>query len=102
MTQIAPFDLSLSPEAFFRERITTASHKLNIPLADEVEFYLVNLLIEFIDPTQLNKEFGTDILATPLVLLLKQIGEAPETKRPAMYRRLGDTSLYISGCFQDY
>lgn len=97
-------DLSLSAHAFFHERITDASKQLNVKLADDVEFYLVNLLTEFIEPTRLNQEFEpqTDILATPLVFLLKQTVEAPEAKRPIMYRRLGDTSLYIAGYFQDY
>lgn len=102
MTTPIQVDLSLSPQAFFHERIASASHQLNIKLADEVEFYLVNLLTEFIDPSKLKHEFNSDVLTTPLVFLLKQTVEAPESKRPDMYRRLGDTSLYISGYFQDY
>lgn len=102
MTASSNVDLSLSPRAFFHERIATASHQLNIKLGDEVEYYLVNLLIEFIEPSKLSQEFKSDVLTTPLVFLLKQTVEAPEAKRPDMYRRLGDTSLYISGFFQDY
>lgn len=102
MSQESSVDLSLSPQAFFHERIANASHQLNIKLGQDVEYYLVNLLTEFIDPSRLNQEFSSDVLGTPLVFLLKQTVEAPEAKRPAMYRRLGDTSLYISGFFQDY
>ncbi len=104
MANQAVVDLSLSAHAFFHERITDASKQLKVQLADDVEFYLVNLLTEFIEPARLSQEFEpqTDVLATPLVFLLKQTIEAPEAKRPMMYRRLGDTSLYIAGFFQDY
>jgi len=102
MSQINSLDLSISPQAFFHERVSSASHNLNIKLDADVEFYVVNLLIEFINPAKVNEEFDTDVLGTPLVMLLKQTIEAPELKRPSMYRRLGDTSLYISGFFQDY
>lgn len=104
MASQAIVDLSISAHAFFHEKITDASKQLKIKLADDVEFYLVNLLTEFIDPNRLNQDFQpqTDILATPLVFLLKQTVEAPESKRPIMYRRLGDASLYIAGYFQDY
>ncbi|MCX6115974.1 MAG: hypothetical protein NT027_00380 [Proteobacteria bacterium] len=95
-------DLSLTPQSFFRERINSASQQLNVNLNDDVEFYLVNLLIEFINPKTVNEDFQGDVLSTPLVLLLKQIVEAPEAKQAGMYRRLGDTSLYITGFFQDY
>lgn len=102
MSDQSSLDLSLSAHAFFQERIANASKQLKVKLTDEVEFYLVNLLTEFIDPERLNQEFESDILGTPLVFLLKQTVEAPEAKRPVMYRRLGDTSLYIAGYFQDY
>lgn len=102
MTNSPSVDLSLSPQAFFHERVANASHQLKIDLSQEVEFYLVNLLTEFINPAHLNEEFNTDVLSTPLVFLLKRTVEAPEAKRPGMYRRLGDTSLYMCGFFQDY
>lgn len=104
MASQAILDLSLSAQAFFHERITDASKQLKVKLNDDVEFYLVNLLTEFINPDRLNQEFEprTDVLGTPLVFLLKQTVEAPESKRPVMYRRLGDASLYIAGYFQDY
>jgi hypothetical protein len=102
MSQIQRVDLEISPQAFFQERLTVASNQLKIKLDTDVEFYLVNLLTEFINPALLNQEFETDVLNTPLVFLLKQTIEAPEAKRPMMYRRLGDTSLYIAGFFQDY
>ena len=97
-------ELSLSPQEFFRQRITAASQQLKIRLEEHVEFYLVNLLTEFIDPTRINLDFDsqTDVLGTPLVFLLQQALDAPEERQPVMYKRLGDASLYISGFFQDY
>ncbi len=102
MSQNDHLDLTITAQSFFRERICSASQQLNVKLNGDVEFYLVNLLTEFIDPKNLNDEFDSDVLSTPLVFLLKKIIESPESKQPSMYRRLGDTSLYISGYFQDY
>jgi hypothetical protein len=95
-------DLDVTAQSFFHERISKAAHQLKVQLDHDVEFYLVNLLTEFINPSQLNESFETDILSTPLVHLLQKILESPENKQPIMYRRLGDTSLYIAGYFQDY
>jgi len=37
-----------------------------------------------------------------LVALIKRALEAPLERQPHLYRCLGDTSLYLSGFFQDY
>lgn len=102
MTEASSLNLCMSPHAFFKERLESASSKLQVELSEDIEFYLVNLLTDFIDPSKLNQEFESDILKTPLAFLLKQTVEAPELRQPTMYRRLGDTSLYFAGFFQDY
>ena len=97
-------DLLMSPQEFFRGKITDASHRLNVKLDEHVEFYLVNLLTNFIATSTFSGDAETsdDILSTPLVFMLKRALEAPPEKQPQLYRRLGDASLYVSGFFQDY
>ena len=97
-------DLLMSPQEFFHGKITAASRQLNVKLDDHVEFYLVNLLSNFVTTSSFNGdgEDADDILSTPLVFMLKRAVEAPPGKQPQLYRRLGDASLYVTGFFQDY
>lgn len=97
-------ELLMSPREFFHGKITEASRHLKVKLDDHVEFYLVNLLTNFIASSSITGEQGDsdDILSTPLVFMLKRAIEAPSSKQSQLYRRLGDASLYVSGFFQDY
>jgi hypothetical protein len=97
-------DLLVSPQEFFHDKITTASRQLKVKLEDHVEFYLVNLLSNFVtsNGTTYDGEETETLLSTPLAFMLKRAIEAPSEKQSALYRKLGDTSLYLSGFFQDY
>lgn len=96
-------DLDVKPQEFFREKVTEAVAKQKIQITDEVEFYLVNLLCEFIAPGKLDTVAGgLSALETPLAIMLKQALEAPPATQLRIYKYLGDTSLYISGFFQDF
>jgi hypothetical protein len=95
--------LELNPGEFFRELINTATSNHHIAISTEMEFYLVNLLCEFISPAKLAISSGEiDVFDTPLALLVKTALEAPPTEQLKIYKVLGDTSLYLSGYFQDY
>lgn len=96
-------NLVVKPQEFFRERITEAKAKQRAVFGDDIEFYLVNLLCDFIAPGKLETVEGElDALGTPLALMLKQALEAPPVTQLRIYKYLGDTSLYVSGYFQDY
>jgi hypothetical protein len=96
-------ELSLTPEAFFHEKVSNAVQSLRIEMNNDVEFYLVNLLCNFIDPQkQLPQQTEGNFLETPLALLLKQAAESPLHQRLRILKQIGDTSLYMSGFFQDY
>ncbi len=90
----------LSPQDFFRTQVCAASKTLQIELSHEIEFYLVNLLCEFINPSQLAID-QENVLDTPLALLLKKALESSPDTQIKVLKRLGDTSLYVSGYFQD-
>jgi len=96
-------DLMLKPHEFFREKVLVACHDLGIDVDQELEFYIVNLLCEFIvTRTYSEGQHAKDMLAIPLAMMLKDALESPPDKRVRILKNLGDTSLYVSGFFQDY
>lgn len=96
-------NLMVKPQEFFREKVTSALANQQVKIAEEVEFYLVNLLCEFIAPGKLDTVVGQlNAMETPLAIMMKQALEAPPAHKLRIYKYLGDTSLYISGFFQDY
>jgi hypothetical protein len=95
--------LDLSPSEFFRSQIHDAASELRISLDDHLEFYLVNLLCEYISSSKLiDPTDKIDALSTPLALMLQKAIEAPPERRAKIFKNLGDTSLYFAGFFQDY
>jgi hypothetical protein len=96
-------DLVVKPQEFFREKVTAAIAKQKVKVSDDLEFYLVNLLCEFIAPGKLETMVGEmTALETPLALMLKKALEAPPATQMRIYKYLGDTSLYVAGFFQDF
>jgi hypothetical protein len=96
-------DLVVLPHEFFRGKVVEALQNQQVALREDVEFYLVNLLCEFVVPGKLQTMTGEiDALDTPLAVMLQQALEAPPQERLRIYKYLGDTSLYVSGFFQDY
>lgn len=97
--------LTATPQEFFQERVHQAKATLKVNLPEEVEFYLVNLLCSFITvtPPKAGAQAGVPaFFEKPLAFMLRDASEAPSPQKPALYRALGDTSLYITGFFQDY
>lgn len=95
----------INPTEFFREKVSEASTSLKIALDHEVEFYVVNLLCDFITPQKFEDESGTtqDVLGTPLAFMLQRAFESEsEEQKLNLLKKLGDTSLYVAGYFQDY
>lgn len=92
----------LSPRDFFRTQVCDASKALNLELNQEVEFYVVNLLCDFINPEHLTIDKELNVLDTPLALMLKKAFESGPDTQIKVLKRLGDTSLYFAGYFQDY
>jgi hypothetical protein len=96
-------ELQISPAEFFREQVSSAILRQRLEISDDVEFYLVNLLCDFIDPQKSNVLGDEDsFLETPLALQLKRAMEAPPEHQLRILRGMGDTSLYVAGYFQDF
>ena len=86
---------------FFRQILALALENQRRSVEQATELYLANLLGGFVQTESLlfRDENGT-LQQRPLALLLKDAMDAEETAaRARLLRRLGDTSLFVSGMF---
>ncbi len=91
------------PQDFFRELLKNALEKQKVSTQPETEFYLVNLMNQFMTTDKLysrNPE-GTS-RDEPLAIRVKEALEQPEPHlQSVLFRQIGDVSLYVAGFFQD-
>jgi hypothetical protein len=85
-----------SAMGFFHEKVKEAQKRQNVNLSEDIEFYVVNLLTEYVSHKTPQGE--NDCLA----LMLARALESPTQERFLIYKQMGDTALYFSGFFQDY
>lgn len=87
---------------FFRDLLTKALENQRARVQPFTELYLVNLLHEFMlsEALYVQSDDGT-WQQKPLAFLLKEALEEPGPARVHLLRRLGDTSLFVSGFFPD-
>ncbi len=85
--------LVTQPQAYFKDLISEALVTTRVSPRPETEFYLVNLLNQFMSANRLTEE--------PLALMVKEALEAEAATQNAMFRQIGDVSLYVAGFFQD-
>jgi hypothetical protein len=95
----------LSPQSirdFFRDLLARAIENQRARVQPFTELYLVNLLHEFLasEALYVQAEDGT-WQQKPLAFLLKEALDEAGPARMRLLRRLGDTSLFISGFFPD-
>jgi len=87
---------------FFRELLSLAMENQRARVQHATELYLANLLSGFLGTGSLlvREDDGT-LQRQPLALLLKEALEGEGPARARALRRLGDTSLFVSGMFAD-
>jgi len=85
--------LLASPRQFFADRIEEAAKKLKFDPLPSSRYYLADLLQHFMHAENLNRE-------TLAEMYLKAQNSPPPVK-VELFKRLGDSSLYISGFFGD-
>src|SRR5581483_3815882 len=68
-----------------------------VEVQESTEFYLVNLLSEFVASEQLFRSAEHEV--EPLAFMLKRAQETSGFERVRELKKLGDTSLYVSGFF---
>ena len=91
-----------SAQEFFRELVSDALSQRRLQIQEATEFYLVNLLAQHLQEGRLFARVeGGEAQAEPLALILKRALEGDREARWRNLKRLGDTSLFVSGFFGD-
>jgi len=98
-------DLYKEPAAFFRERVVEVMSRRGFETIEVAEYYLVDLLSRFTQTSNLfdqhPDESSNDREPLAMMLLKAQSKELPGVEKVTILKKLGDTSLYISGFFGD-
>jgi hypothetical protein len=95
--------LSSQPvKEFFRDLLQRAMENQRAQVQPFTELYIVNLLHEYLlsEALYVQSDDGS-YQQKPLAFLLKEALEEAGPARVQMLRRLGDTSLFVSGFFPD-
>ena len=91
-----------SAQEYFRELVGDALSHRQLRIAEATEFYLVNLLARYLQREPLfGEERGGHAEVEPLAFMLKRALEGDRDERWRHLKRLGDTSLFVSGFFGD-
>lgn len=98
----APILSSQSVREFFRDLLARAIENQRAQVQPFTELYIVNLLHQFLMAEALYVQAPDGSWQQkPLAFLLKEALEEEGPARVQMLRRLGDTSLFVSGFFPD-
>lgn len=84
--------ITAGPQEFFREELKGALRDQKLEIDENIEFYVVNLLSNFISSSP-------DLFEKPLAFKLKDALEAPSEVRPKLFKQMADSSLYVAGFF---
>jgi hypothetical protein len=91
-----------SAKEYFRDLLSDALQHRQFRIQAGTEFYLVNLLEEYLERERLfAPPPGGEAGVEPLALILKRALEGDREARWRNLKRLGDTSLFVSGFFGD-
>jgi hypothetical protein len=80
---------------YFHDLIVEAQERQNLRVHEDVEFYLVNLLVDYLS---INAAQQTDCLA----LTYAKAQASPHGERILLFKQLADSSLYFAGFFQEF
>ena len=87
---------------YFKDLVETAVIRQNTDVTVMSQFYLVNLLSEFIKTDRLFEWEEGHYDETPLAILLSRALNAGPNMRIKLLKKIGDLSLYIAGFFSDH
>ena len=88
--------ISVSPAEYFRQRVASVTEQQQATIDHEVEFYIVNMMCDFIQPHKASSSFDQ-----PLALNLVEALEATGSEQQLKFKALGDISVYVAGFFQE-
>ena len=103
MKQSNGFSVVAHPDEFFRELVVEAMEKQSCAAKPETEYYLVRLLSRFMSAEHLyRRDESGGLKEEPLALMIQEASqEALPPRQSALFRQVGDVSLYTAGYFQD-
>jgi hypothetical protein len=87
-----------APAEYFKELVESALVRQHLHAGDLTEYYLVNLLCQFVRPDAVKRLAGD---GEPLAVRLGQALRTGGSEQRARLRSLGDFSLFMSGFFPD-
>lgn len=93
-------DLLTTPSQFFAELLEEGFQQRKIKASPLVSDYLVGLLTQYLHADKLHEGDNQGGSPTLAEMYLRAAG-AESALRAELYKRLGDTALYISGVFGD-
>lgn len=97
-----PRVVASSAHEYFREVVTDALSHRRTRVQQATEFYLVHLLARFLEREELFPEAGDGAAeGEPLALMLLRALNESRPRRYQGLKRVGDTSLFLSGFFAD-
>jgi hypothetical protein len=92
-----------SAQEYFRELVSDALAHRRLQILEATEFYLVNLLAQYLERERLFAQVeGGEAQVEPLAMMLMRAIEGDREARWRNLKRLGDTSLFLSGFFGDW
>jgi hypothetical protein len=87
-----------TPAEYFRDLVAASLARQHIQVADLTEYYLVNLLCQYI---RVDSSSGGPDDGEPLAIRLARALQSGGSEQRARLRSLGDFSLFMSGFFSD-
>ena len=89
-------------QEFFKDSVADAMEKQGVAADDHTAYYVVNLLTLFARSEKLYDRHTDGSGPPPLALLLAEAAASPDPQvRNFVLQRVGDTSLFVAGFFQD-
>ncbi len=87
--------------AYFYEHVSGAREQIGTELDEHTEFYLVNLLVEFLRTCNLLESGGRRVDEEPVAIRLLGAQLAAPVERYRELKHLADTTLYVLGWFAE-
>lgn len=87
--------IETTPTTYFKDMVDTAIKHQHVKTDIVVEFYLVNLLTDFVNAEKIKK------INEPIAIVMYKALNSGLNEQCALFKEIGDSSLYISGFFSD-
>lgn len=87
--------------SFFYDRVQDARRVRGVEVEEDTEFYIVNLLVDFLRTRRLLEVSGARVDETPLAIRLLECRSGSGGERFVQLKHLADSTLYVLGFFAE-